>query len=187
MYYNFGRVHQTLRVTPTMEAGLSDHMEYRRNRRLAREQLKLHSVLFLALLLTSCLSTLGCAEAFFELASESRLPRWFTLPKGTGRADLIVTRAGYVGIGRSAVFKLWDAHGHKLAQVTTVTDDYEPFTFGPRSPQGGFDARSYPLYELETANGISEVFEYRRMEPVVYINDDPVVRAALEKRARKPN
>jgi hypothetical protein len=26
MHYNFGRVHQTLRVTPAMEAGLSDHV-----------------------------------------------------------------------------------------------------------------------------------------------------------------
>lgn len=25
MYYNFCRVHQTLRVTPAMEAGISDH------------------------------------------------------------------------------------------------------------------------------------------------------------------
>jgi hypothetical protein len=26
MYYNFGRVHQTLRVTPAMEAGIADHI-----------------------------------------------------------------------------------------------------------------------------------------------------------------
>ena len=26
MYYNFGRIHQSLRVTPVMEAGLSDHV-----------------------------------------------------------------------------------------------------------------------------------------------------------------
>ena len=26
MWYNFGRVHQTLRVTPAMEAGLTDHV-----------------------------------------------------------------------------------------------------------------------------------------------------------------
>ncbi|MDP2390084.1 MAG: IS1 family transposase, partial [Acidobacteriota bacterium] len=26
MYYNFGRVHQTLRVTPAMQAGVSDHV-----------------------------------------------------------------------------------------------------------------------------------------------------------------
>jgi hypothetical protein len=26
MFYNFGRIHQTLRVTPAMEAGLTDHV-----------------------------------------------------------------------------------------------------------------------------------------------------------------
>ena len=26
LYYNFGRVHQTLRVAPAMEAGLADHV-----------------------------------------------------------------------------------------------------------------------------------------------------------------
>jgi hypothetical protein len=26
MYYNFARVHQTLRVTPAMEAGIADHV-----------------------------------------------------------------------------------------------------------------------------------------------------------------
>jgi hypothetical protein len=26
LYYNFGRVHKTLRVTPAMEAGLTDHI-----------------------------------------------------------------------------------------------------------------------------------------------------------------
>ena len=26
MYYNFGRVHQTLRVTPPMEAGIANHV-----------------------------------------------------------------------------------------------------------------------------------------------------------------
>jgi hypothetical protein len=26
MYYNFARVHQTIRVTPAMEAGIADHI-----------------------------------------------------------------------------------------------------------------------------------------------------------------
>jgi hypothetical protein len=26
MHYNFGRIHKTLRVTPAMEAGVSDHI-----------------------------------------------------------------------------------------------------------------------------------------------------------------
>ena len=28
MYYNFCRIHQTLRVTPAMEAGITNHVEY---------------------------------------------------------------------------------------------------------------------------------------------------------------
>jgi len=26
MYYNFGRIHKTLRVTPAMQAGVADHL-----------------------------------------------------------------------------------------------------------------------------------------------------------------
>ena len=26
MHYNFGRIHQSLRVTPAMEAGIADHV-----------------------------------------------------------------------------------------------------------------------------------------------------------------
>lgn len=26
MYYNFGRIHQTLRVTPAVQAGIADHV-----------------------------------------------------------------------------------------------------------------------------------------------------------------
>ena len=26
MYYNFGRIHKTLRVSPAMDAGISDHV-----------------------------------------------------------------------------------------------------------------------------------------------------------------
>ena len=41
MYYNFGRVHQTLRVTPAMEAGVSDsRLDGGRNRQPARPRVK---------------------------------------------------------------------------------------------------------------------------------------------------
>jgi hypothetical protein len=35
MYYNFCGIHQTLRVAPAMEAGLSDRLEHKRTLRLA--------------------------------------------------------------------------------------------------------------------------------------------------------
>jgi hypothetical protein len=37
----------------------------------------------------------------------------------------------------------------------------------------------YPLYELLTANGITEIIEHRRMEPVFYITDNPEVSRKL--------
>jgi len=35
------------------------------------------------------------------------------------------------------------------------------------------------MYEIETVNGISEVTEFKQMEPVFYINDDPDIRVKL--------
>jgi hypothetical protein len=37
----------------------------------------------------------------------------------------------------------------------------------------------YPAYDLIEANGITEVIERKKMEPVFYINDDPSVRQKL--------
>jgi hypothetical protein len=87
--------------------------------------------------------------------------------------------------GVQPCIRLWDSYGRRLAEVRTTTDGLEPFTFGPRSVHGGCDNRSYALYELERANGITEVIESKRIEPVFYVNDDPVVRAALEARTTK--
>jgi hypothetical protein len=42
----------------------------------------------------------------------------------------------------------------------------------------------YPFYELVTINGIAEVIEHRRMEPIFSVNDDPVIRQELESRTK---
>ena len=50
-----------------------------------------------------------------------------------------------------------------------------------KNEYGGYDRPSeiYPIYEVETTSGIAEVIEYKRMEPVFYVTDDPEVRAKL--------
>jgi hypothetical protein len=46
MYYNFGRIHKSLRVTPAMEAGVSDHVwSLEEIARLVPSQLLLNEVL----------------------------------------------------------------------------------------------------------------------------------------------
>jgi hypothetical protein len=122
----------------------------------------------------------GCAESFLDLAPRSRLPRWFRLASGLSRGDVTVSMAPYVmPWGRTATFKLWDAHGRQLDQVSATITGLEGHTFTGRSPHGGFDDSSYPIYEVMTARGITEVIEQRRPGPLFDVSDDPQVKAAL--------
>jgi hypothetical protein len=125
----------------------------------------------------------GCRffpESMFELAPESRLPRWFTLPEGVSRADVTVSMYTYIdSSGRSATFWLLDKNGNTLAKVNAVTEGLEFHAFGSakKNAYGGYDqpSKMYPIYEIEMANGITEVMEFKQMEPVFYVNDDPQV------------
>jgi hypothetical protein len=40
----------------------------------------------------------------------------------------------------------------------------------PQGPDSG-----YPSFEVITANGITEIIEHKKMEPIFYITDDPAV------------
>jgi hypothetical protein len=76
----------------------------------------------------------GCnyfPESRFELAPDSRLPKWFILPKNLSRADVTVRMSYYIepcgifGNDKSlgcATFELWDLreymHGKKQAVIT---------------------------------------------------------------------
>jgi hypothetical protein len=57
---------------------------------------------------------LGCElfpESTFKLASESRLPKWVTLPPGFTRANVSLTMSYYIKPwGSSAQFTLQDAN-----------------------------------------------------------------------------
>ncbi len=55
--------------------------------------------IFLVALAISCCMIVGCEyfpESTFELASESRLPKWIVLPPELTRADVSVTMSYYV-------------------------------------------------------------------------------------------
>ncbi len=50
-------------------------------------------------LFVSVLPMSGCLESSFNLASDSRLPQWVTLPRGVTRADVSVTLSYYTSLG----------------------------------------------------------------------------------------
>lgn len=136
-----------------------------------------HSLFGLLILFAACSPTRGCIESSFNLSPESRIPKWFTLPHGVQRADVTVTLSYYAGgvdSQRTATITLW--RGWRWSEVDANLRGREPLTLEPHSDTGRIP---YPMYEVLTANGISEVIEHRRMEPIFYINDDPEVRRKL--------
>jgi hypothetical protein len=131
-------------------------------------------------LLVSCLLVSGCgpfAESCFDLSPESRLPRWFSLPAGTPREAASVHMCYYIdGNGRSATFVLRGKQNKKLAEVSGLEQGHYPL--GIKDPPSGYP-QGYPTYEIVSVNGIADVIEHRRMEPIFFINDDPSVWAEL--------
>jgi hypothetical protein len=123
-----------------------------------------------------CSAIVGCRyfpESTFQLANDSRLPRWFTLPPGLSRADVSVTMNYYIEpTGRSATFVLHDKENHILGKVTGTLRGSTPLSVKGSSQSGTTD---YPSFEVITAQGVSEVIEHKKMEPKFYITEDSAI------------
>jgi hypothetical protein len=124
----------------------------------------------------SVLVTSGCGwfpESTFELANESRLPIWITLPPGLTRTDVSLTMSYYIWPwGRRATFTLRDKDGRTLAKVHGKVTGLKPLQL--KHPPPGFPA-GYPAYEIIAVSGKTEIIEHRKMEPIFYVADDPAV------------
>jgi hypothetical protein len=112
-------------------------------------------------------------ESTFGLASESRLPKWITLPRGLTRADASVTMSYYsMPWGGSAIFVLRDTKGKTRTKVRGKTRGWGPNYL--KHPPPGFPP-GYPSYSVITVNGITDIIEHRKPEPIFYVTDDPAV------------
>jgi hypothetical protein len=148
--------------------------------------MKLMHRLSIAIIIAGCLSMLGCnyfAESNFELAHDSRLPKWFMQPSGLSRSEVTVTMSYYISpSGRTAVFTLLDTKGHKISELNGIVKGIEPVRL---KDQQSHLVPDYPLYEIVTVNGITEIIEHRQSEPIFYITDDSSVIAEVERLANE--
>jgi hypothetical protein len=138
-------------------------------------------LLLLALLLASCSPIRGCVESQFTLGQDSRLPKWFRVPPGYTRADVIVELTYYVPIFpvNNAVMELVNRNGKTLAQVTGEVC-WHPVMGTKKNQHGGFNPDSYPHYVYIRANGVVEIIEHAR-GPTFRVKDDPMLlKGALE-------
>ena len=112
-------------------------------------------------------------ESTFELASESRLPKWITLPPGLTRTDVSITMSYYsIPWGRSAMFVLKDTKGQIRTKIYGKTRGLGPNQL--KQPPPGFPPGS-PAYEVITVNGITDIIEHRKPDDIFYVTDDPAV------------
>lgn len=114
----------------------------------------------------------GCAESSFTLSQDSRLPKWFEVPEGMSRKELKVTMDYYVyPSNRIAIFKLYKNESlFPLKKVTGKQFGNRPYSLNEAPP--GLP-KNYPLYEIITVDGITDVIEHRKREPIFYTTDDP--------------
>ena len=127
------------------------------------------------IVLIAAIGVTGCAESKFILAPESRLPLWFTIPEGETPQDYTVSLTYYIWpSGREAVLEL------KKKDSWWVTKKVKGSQRGlsPLVLKNSTDGR-YPSYEVITADGVTDIVEHRRMEPVFYTVDNPDVWSEL--------
>jgi hypothetical protein len=124
------------------------------------------------LLVTAILGLMAaCTEGTFELAKESRLPKWFDLPQGASRDDVTVTMDTYLFPNQKSVFTLKRKGGVTVSVVTAHRLGSYDQPKQLRNPPSGFPV-GYPSYEVLTSGGKVDVFEFRRTEPIFYTSDD---------------
>ena len=91
------------------------------------------------------------------------MPQWMALPPGHTPTDVSVTLNLYsTPVGNDAKVILKDRNGKKVTAV--------------KGRMKGCPFKGYPSYDALAVSGTTEIVEFRRMEPIFYVNDDPAVR-----------
>ena len=121
----------------------------------------------------------GCLESSFQLADESRLPKWFDIPEEKSARDFSVRidlHSTIGGGGGKTVIKLYERNKLLPVEKYSITIEEQPATLSVQlqSPPEG-SPKGYPAYIVATINGIADIIEFRKMEPVFYMTDDPAV------------
>jgi hypothetical protein len=129
--------------------------------------LRTKKYLLIVAICLSCCAINGCVDSINYLASDSRLPKWFTVPPGLTRADVIVIRAAMEPRGVDIKAALYTKKYKKLAEVSGKT-----VRLG--------------MFLLNVVNGVPEITGYKtqidehgnRM-PYFYVVDDPAFKRKL--------
>jgi hypothetical protein len=138
----------------------------------------LGSVCALAFLSSACNQRIyWLPESNFTLSSDSRLPRWFAIPAGYERKDVTVEIYYY-----SPPFGKYDFEAVLLGpapECLQLEHKLGTARWHPESERKGIT--THPGYLIASVDGIEEVMEHRKQEPIFYISDDPALTRELKR------
>src|SRR5688572_2599266 len=102
-------------------------------------------VVLAVVLCAACRPVHGCVDVRFELAPDSRLPRWFTLPPGVDRKEIQVDLLyqSSPGSGLRAVFVMQGLDGRPIDRAAGITC-WHSATHWTANPDGTFVPVPYP-------------------------------------------
>jgi hypothetical protein len=128
----------------------------------------------LIFLIYGCDPRYGFIESEFQLAAESRLPRWFALPSGYCRKDVSMSLTFFTHpfSRKVKVMVRGSTSEHKVLMEKIGDQRYHPFT-----EQQKYDF--YPRYIIVRVGNVEEVFEHKQRDNILYITDDPNIRASM--------
>ena len=127
--------------------------------------------LLMVAICVTCCAISGCVDSINYLASDSRLPKWFTLPPGLTRADVMVVRA-YMGPTRQGVddIKVALLYANKYKKLAEVR--------GKIILSG--------KYVINVVNDVPEITGYKTQSdehgnptPYFYVVDDPALKRRI--------
>jgi hypothetical protein len=124
-----------------------------------------------------------CPESTFNLASDSRLPKWFSIPAGYDRSYFAVKISYYTTVPPfKQDFKavlLGPPPKYEILETKIGTMRWHPSMDKKRNEHGGFNMYAFPMVTIDTVGGLDEVVEQRTDTDILYISDDPQLKKAL--------
>lgn len=110
----------------------------------------------------------GFIESEFQLSTDSRLPRWIKVEPKYSRSDITVTLTFYT-LKKVKIKVYGTAPDGKLLLEKVGTNQWHPNTEKKFKERGRYDI--YPNYLIITVDGIEEIFEQKKPEPILYVFD----------------
>lgn len=124
--------------------------------------------LIIVLFVYGCDPRYGFIESRFQLAPESRLPRWIKIPSNIDRNTITVEITLYTFDRAKIVVRGLPPETQVLQEVT---GKYRWHTFTEKQFIEKGSYAIYPNYSIINVDGVDEIFEQKRLEPLLYVAD----------------